>query len=176
MNDQFYKKLLNPFAKGCKNGLIFAILTSMIKPINLRQFLRITFLLSIALMLVFPFVSNGQIFKKRTNVEAEISFPSDLNRERVTFDLQPDGIRKFSIVLDQKSKVITKVKIFDTLGNLLFEDKIMPEDGNIKSYDLSHLQSQLFVVEVGNSKYNITKSIYAIPPGKKNGMDTQVND
>lgn len=156
--------------------MIFAILQTMIKPINLNQFLRIFVSLAVAVLLVLPFVSNAQIFKKRTKVETEISFPADLNRERVTFDLQPDGIKKFSIVLEKKSKVITKVKVFDTLGNLLFEDKIMPEDGNIKSYDLSHLQSQLFVVEVGNSKYNITKSIYAIPPGKKSGIDAQAND
>ena len=168
--------MLNPFAKGCKNGLIFANLQNMSKPINLSQFLRTSILLVIAIMLVLPFVSNAQIFKKRTKVETEISFPADLNRERVSFDLQPDGIKKFSIILEKKSKVITKVKVFDTLGNLLFEDKIMPEDGNIKSYDLSHLKSQLFVVEVGNSKYNITKSIYAIPQGKKSGLDAQVND
>lgn len=148
----------------------------MIKPIRLNQFLRITISLSLAMMLGFSFVSNAQIFKKRTKVETEISFPADLNPERVVFNLQPDGIKKFSIVLENKSKVITKVKVFDTLGNLLLEDRIMPEDGNIKSYDLSHLQSQLFVVEVGNSKYNITKSIYAIPPGKKRGIDAEMND
>lgn len=126
-------------------------------------------------MICVSFVSNAQIFKKRTKIEAEISFPADLNRERVSFDLQAEGIKKFSIILDKKSVEITKIKVFDTLGNLLFEDRIMPEDNGKKSYDLSHIQSQLFVVEVGNSKYNITKSIYAIPPGSKKRIDSQVN-
>jgi hypothetical protein len=148
----------------------------MMIPINPSQFLRTSILLFLVILLGLPIVSSAQIFKKRTKAETEISFPADLNRERVGFDLQPDGIKKFSIVLEKKSKVITKVKVFDTLGNLLFEDKIMPEDGNIKSFDLNHLQSQLFIVEVGNSKYNITKSIYAIPPGKRSGIDAQVND
>lgn len=147
----------------------------MNRPIKSYLFLHIIFLLGIAIMGLVTFEADAQIFKKRTSIETEVSFPSDLSRERVTFDLQPEGIRKFSIVLDKKSKVITKVKVFDTLGNLLFEDKIMPADGYIKSYDLTHLQSQLFVVEVGNSKYNITKSIYAIPPGKKNETD-EAND
>ncbi|MFD2033466.1 hypothetical protein ACFSKL_01630 [Belliella marina] len=147
----------------------------MNKPIDRKYILNISILFIILLMSSFSFVSNAQIFKKRTKVEAEISFPADLNRERVSFDLKADGIKKFSIVLDKKPVEITKVKVFDTLGNLLFEDRIMPDDDIKKSYDLSHIQSQLFVVEVGNSKYNITKSIYAIPPGSKKKTDVQVN-
>ncbi|WP_241275489.1 hypothetical protein [Belliella calami] len=135
-----------------------------------------TLIFTTSMLLNMSIVSNAQIFKKRTKVEAEISFPADLNKERVSFDLKAEGIKKFSIILDKKSVEITKVKVFDTLGNLLFEDRIMPEDNGKKSYDLSHIQSQLFVVEVGNSKYNITKSIYAIPPGSKKSVDSQVNE
>mgnify|MGYP006144536373 CR=1 FL=1 len=148
----------------------------MNKPIDRKYIFNMTLIFTTSMMLSMSFVSNAQIFKKRTKVEAEISFPADLNKERVSFDLKAEGIKKFSIVLDKKSVEITKVKVFDTLGNLLFEDRIMPEDNGKKSYDLSHIQSQLFVVEVGNSKYNITKSIYAIPPGSKKSADSQVNE
>lgn len=34
-----------------------------------------------------------------------------------------------------------------------------------KDYDFTHLNSKIFVVEVGNAKYNKTKSIYANPQG-----------
>jgi hypothetical protein len=100
-------------------------------------------------------------------LETEISFPADLYSPEIKFDLQPLGNRKFKIVLDQKSNQLTKVKVFDILGNLILEDKIGPEDGTQKSYDFSNINSQLFVVEVGNSKYNKTKSIYAYPPGAR---------
>ncbi|MCH7403660.1 hypothetical protein [Belliella kenyensis] len=115
----------------------------------------------------------GQIFKKRTKVESEISFPSALNREMVPFELKPEGIKKFTIVLEKRPLVVTKIKVFDTLGNLIHEDRILPEDGNKKTFDFSNVQSQLFVVEVGNAKYNITKSIYAIPPGKRSSNSIQ---
>ncbi|MCH7410338.1 hypothetical protein MM239_13100 [Belliella sp. DSM 111904] len=145
----------------------------MIRPLNLKpklHHLTIVLLLTLSLSSVDAL---GQIFKKRTKVESEISFPSTLNREMVPFELKPEGIKKFTIVLEKKPVVVTKVKVFDTLGNLIHEDRIMPEDGNKKTFDFSNVQSQLFVVEVGNAKYNITKSIYAIPPGKRSGNQVQ---
>lgn len=148
----------------------------MNKPINLKP--KMTHFASVLMMIMlfFSFEAFGQIFKKRAKVETEISFSSTLNREMVAFDLQSEGIKKFTIILEKKPTVITKIKVFDTLGNLIHEDRINPEDGNKKTFDFSNVQSQLFVVEVGNAKYNITKSIYAIPPGKRSGSNAQVNE
>ncbi|WP_246581286.1 hypothetical protein [Echinicola shivajiensis] len=69
--------------------------------------------------------------------------------------------------MEEKIPTKTTVKVFDIIGNLILEDALMPEDGLQKTYDFSYVSSQLFVVEVGNSKYNKTKSIYANPQGKK---------
>ncbi|WP_229239591.1 hypothetical protein [Echinicola soli] len=41
------------------------------------------------------------------------------------------------------------MKIFDIIGNLIMEDTIKPKDGKQKTYDFSHISSELFVVEVG---------------------------
>lgn len=145
----------------------------MIKPLNLKpkfHYLTIVLLMTLSLSSMDAL---GQIFKKRTKVESEISFPSALNREMVPFELKPEGIKKFTIVLEKRPLVVTKIKVFDTLGNLIHEDRILPEDGNKKTFDFSNVQSQLFVVEVGNAKYNITKSIYAIPPGKRSSNSIQ---
>lgn len=101
--------------------------------------------------------------------ESEISFPRDLNTPEVKFNLQLTGSRKFKIILDETSKELTNVRVFDILGNLILEDKISPKDGLQKHYDFSSTNSQLFVVEVGNAKYNKTKSIYAHPPGERTG-------
>ncbi len=62
---------------------------------------------------------------------------------------------------------MTKIKVYDIVGNLIVEDKIVPEESKVKSFDFSHVNSHLFVVEVGNSKYNKTKSIYAQPSGTR---------
>ena len=101
-------------------------------------------------------------------LETEISFPREISNPDVNFNLQPMGIRKFKVVLDKKQQQLTNIKVYDILGNLILQDKIKPEDGIQKNYDLSHTKSRLFVVEIGNSKYNKTKSIYAHPQGSKN--------
>ncbi|MCC5937891.1 MAG: hypothetical protein JJU34_11475 [Lunatimonas sp.] len=123
------------------------------------------FLLGVALDTIsLPDVFSQGISRR---FETELSFPKDLSTPEVKFDLQLTGSRKFKIVLDEASKELTKVKIFDILGNLILEDKISPNDGLQKNYDFSGTNSQLFVVEVGNAKYNKTKSIYAHPQGSR---------
>lgn len=102
-------------------------------------------------------------------VETEISFPKELHAPEVKFNLRSIGNRKFVLILDEKSDQMTNVKVFDILGNLILEDKISPEDGKQKSYDFSSINSHLFVVEVGNAKYNKTKSVYANPQGRPTG-------
>ncbi len=107
----------------------------------------------------------AQNFIKKS--ETNLTFPKNLNTPDVDFDLKPTGQKKFKIVLEEKIPTKTTVKVFDIIGNLILEDALMPEDGLQKTYDFSYVSSQLFVVEVGNSKYNKTKSIYANPQGKK---------
>jgi len=75
------------------------------------------------------------------------------------------GNKKFKLILDKPNNQLTDIKIFDILGNLILQDKLKPADGQQKSYDFTHLSSKIFVVEVGNAKYNKTKSIYANPQG-----------
>ncbi len=111
--------------------------------------------------------SHAQNMPRR--LETEISFPRDLHTPEIKFNLRSTGNKKFILILDEKSNQLTNVKVFDILGNLILEDKLRPEDGIHKSYDFSSINSQLFVVEVGNAKYNKTKSIYANPQGQPAG-------
>ncbi|AWW31894.1 hypothetical protein DN752_18105 [Echinicola strongylocentroti] len=107
----------------------------------------------------------AQNFLKKS--ENNITFPKNLNKPDVDFNLKSTGAKKFKIILEDNIQNNTSVKIFDIIGNLIMEDTIVPKDGKQKSYDFSHINSELFVVEVGNSKYNKTKSIYANPQGVK---------
>lgn len=127
-------------------------------------------------LLLLGFYSASTFFVGAQNVrqliETEISFPTDLGSTPVNFNLQSLGNKKFKLVLEKPSKQLTDVKIYDILGNLILHDKLNPADGIQKSYDFTHLNSKLFVVEVGNAKYNKTKSVYANPPGS---MERNVN-
>ncbi|GGF16227.1 T9SS type A sorting domain-containing protein [Echinicola rosea] len=107
----------------------------------------------------------AQNFLKKS--ENNITFPKNLNKPDVDFNLKSTGSKKFKIILEDDVQNNTSVKIFDIIGNLIMEDTIKPKDGKQKNYDFSHISSELFVVEVGNSKYNKTKSIYANPQGVK---------
>lgn len=109
--------------------------------------------------------SYSQLFNRKK--ETTVTFPKELNAPEVDFNLKSTGTKKFEVSLKKKPISNTKIKIYDFLGNLILEDYISPTDGQQKSYDLSQTSSEIFVVEIGNSKYNKTKSIYATPQGKK---------
>lgn len=125
------------------------------------------FLIVIAFLLILGsgFPSYSQIF--RSKQEKTVSFPKELPAPEVNFELKSTGQKKFEVKLEKRPVSNTKIKIYDFLGNLILEDYILPSDGQQKSYDMSQTGSEIFVVEIGNSKYNKTKSIYASPQGKR---------
>lgn len=127
-----------------------------------KKYIPLVFLL-LAFYYAGTFIVSAQNVRKL--IETEISFPTDLGSPLVNFNLQSLGNRKFKLVLEKPSEQLTDVKIYDILGNLILHDQLNPTDGMQKSYDFTHLNSKLFVVEVGNAKYNKTKSVYANPPG-----------
>jgi hypothetical protein len=106
----------------------------------------------------------GQTFRNKN--ETELKFP-DLTHTDLDFKLETKGFKQFTIELNQEPSVPTRIKIYDVIGNLILEDQIKPSDGKRKKFDFSKVNSPLFVVEVGNAKYNKTKSIYAQPAGRR---------
>ena len=109
-------------------------------------------------------VSEAQTVSKKP--EVALSFPDHLNASAMDFKLMSLGHKKFKVVLNEAATKDINVKIYDVLGNLILEAKIKPEDNKEKTFYFSSNTSQLFVVEVGNGKYNKTKSVYAQPQGK----------
>jgi len=135
----------------------------MEKPLPILQYIYLTFVFVLILGTISPAYS--QIFSRKK--EATVNFPKDINATEIDFNLKSTGIKTFEVNLDKKPVGNTKIKIYDFLGNLILEDYISPSDGRQKKYDLSQTSSEIFVVEIGNAKYNKTKSIYATPQGKK---------
>ncbi|MFO7824980.1 MAG: hypothetical protein R6V72_13650 [Cyclobacterium sp.] len=127
--------------------------------------LKLTFPITLLALLLFTGMFSVLAQNVLRPVETEISFPKDLSSPDVNFDLHSLGNKKFKLVLEKPNQTLTNVKIYDILGNLILHEKLKPEDGMQKNYDFTHLNSKLFVVEVGNAKYNKTKSVYANPQG-----------
>ncbi|AKP52742.1 T9SS type A sorting domain-containing protein [Cyclobacterium amurskyense] len=126
---------------------------------------RLTIIVLLFLVLSFPGKFSAVAQSVSRSFETKISFPKELNTPTINFNLQSIGNKKFKLVLDKPNAQLTNVKIFDILGNLILQDQLLPDDGLQKNYDFTHLNSRIFVVEVGNAKYNKTKSIYANPHG-----------
>ena len=135
----------------------------MDKPLPYLQYIYI--FIGFVLIVGSSSPSYSQIFGRKK--ETTVTFPKELNAPEVDFNLKSTGNKKFEVKLEKKPVINTKIKIYDFLGNLILEDYISPTDGKQKSYDMSQTSSEIFVVEIGNSKYNKTKSIYASPQGKK---------
>lgn len=135
----------------------------MEKPLQNLQYIYI--FIGFVLILGSSSPTYSQIFSRKK--EATVTFPKEINAPEVDFNLKSTGIKKFEVNLEKKPVNNTKIKIYDFLGNLILEDYITPTDGQQKNYDLSQTSSEIFVVEIGNSKYNKTKSIYATPQGRK---------
>lgn len=143
----------------------------MKQPLLRKLFLLLFMFISLNFLLGSMFLSHAQHLVR--NREAEVSFPNYLHSSNIEFKLKALGEKRFKVVLEKRAVNPIKVKIYDILGNLIVEGKIGPEDDRERSFDFSHINSQLFVVEVGNSKYNKTKSIYAQPQGKPQPLDAE---
>lgn len=141
----------------------------MKKPLPLNLIATFLILFNLQILAGSNGFSYAQNFLNR--VETGVSFPRDLHTSTVEFKLASTGEKKFKVILDRKNTSNTRIKIYDILGNLIKEDIIKPEEGTEKTFNFSHINSQLFVVEVGNSKYNQTKSVYAQPQGKRKNIN-----
>lgn len=95
------------------------------------------------------------------NTELKLTYPGRILNRNFDFNLAKAGSGKFLLTFyNNQPKGIT-IKIYDILGNLIIQEQVKKEGLFSKEYDLSFYNAYFFVVEVGNSKYNKTKSIIA---------------
>lgn len=93
--------------------------------------------------------------------EKPFNYSNTTLNNHVSFDLKPISKRKFSVSFLNKNQTQIAVKIYDVIGNLIIEENVYGKGYFYKEYDLSFYKSDLFIIEVGNSKYNKTKSLVA---------------
>ncbi|MEM7549966.1 MAG: hypothetical protein AAF363_09835 [Bacteroidota bacterium] len=95
--------------------------------------------------------------------EDDLNYSKVLLNNNFDFTLKNTGKKgSFDVKFYNSTEKPVMIKVYDVIGNLIIEEEI-GKLGNIeKRYDFSEYKSSLFLVEIGNSKYNLTKSIFAI--------------
>ncbi len=94
------------------------------------------------------------------NEDGSINYPKKI-LVNPDFDFKLKSTQKGKFILSfykSQSKAVT-IKIYDLTGNLILQESVSDEGSFSKEYDLSYYKPKFFVVEVGSSQYNKTKSI-----------------
>lgn len=100
-------------------------------------------------------IQNGASIIDETNLK----YSKNLLNENFDFELNPVAQGKFTINMLHDTKAMVSIKVYDIIGNLLYEENVKIRGSFQKEFDLSFLKNKFFIVEVGNKDFNKTKSI-----------------
>jgi hypothetical protein len=99
--------------------------------------------------------------KAQLNRDGKINYPKQI-LVNPDFDFKIKSTQKGKFIVSfykSQSKPIT-IKIYDITGNLVLQESVLDDGSFSKEYDLSYYKPKFFVVEVGSSQYNKTKSVF----------------
>lgn len=91
--------------------------------------------------------------------ETNLKYSKNLLNQNFDFELNPISQGKFSLNMLHDTKAMVSIKVYDIIGNLLYEENVKIRGSFKKEFDLSFLKTKFFIVEVGNKDFNKTKSI-----------------
>lgn len=75
------------------------------------------------------------------------------------FIVNPITSGKFYLSFYNPYQKDISIKVYDIIGNLVLEEKVNMQGKFQKEYDLSDYKTKLFIIEVGNSNYRLTKRV-----------------
>ena len=111
---------------------------------------------------VFPTLSESQKTPTAPTLsEQQINYPDQILREELDFELTPVSEGKFQLDIRTQSKGFFFVKVYDVIGNLLYQEKVRVRGSFQQELDMSEFTTKFFIIEVGNEDFNKTKSIVA---------------
>ena len=93
--------------------------------------------------------------------ETPISYPNRILREELDFQLTPVSEGKFKLNITTQTKGFFFIKVYDVIGNLLYEQKVRVRGNFQQELDMSKHTTNFFIIEIGNEEFNKTKSIVA---------------
>ncbi len=98
---------------------------------------------------------------KPTLAEQRVRYAKDILTRDFDFQLAAVAEGKFSINFSDNIKEEFSIKVYDIIGNLLYEEKVKVRGNYSQQIDLSKLKTNFFIVEIKNAVFNKTKSIVA---------------
>lgn len=98
---------------------------------------------------------------KPTLAEQRVRYAKEVLTRDFDFQLEPVAEGKFSINFSDNVKEEVSIKVYDIIGNLLYEEKVRVKGNAPQQIDLSKLKTNFFIVEIKNAVFNKTKSIVA---------------
>ncbi len=120
----------------------------------------LTFLLGVPQLYAQNKSKEKKVPTTQLNKDGNINYPKKI-LVNPDFDFKLKSTQKGKFILSfykSQSKAIT-IKIYDLTGNLVLQESVSEDGSFSKEYDLSYYKPRFFVVEVGSSQYNKTKSI-----------------
>ena len=77
----------------------------------------------------------------------------------IDFEVRSLGNRRFMVSFINKDSRVY-IRIYDVIGNLIKEDNTTQRGRFSQEYDMSKSKSEVYIVEVGDTKYSTTKRIF----------------
>lgn len=112
---------------------------------------------------VSPSLDSSQFISPASPIENRVRYTRNILQQSFDFQLQPVSPGKFEINIVGNQQRNLSIKVYDIIGNLLYEDEDVRIRGFLrKELDLSDYKSNFFIIEIGNQEVNKTKSIVAI--------------
>jgi hypothetical protein len=80
--------------------------------------------------------------------------------ENINFEVRLTAPRRFMVLFENVEGNPIYVKIYDMVGNQVAQDVSNQKGRYAKEFDMSNNRSEVFIVEVGNTRNNNTKRVF----------------
>ncbi|GIV38609.1 MAG: hypothetical protein KatS3mg033_0409 [Thermonema sp.] len=77
----------------------------------------------------------------------------------IDFEVQAIGNRRFIVRFYNDTDGVF-LRVYDVIGNLVYQERVTKKGNYVKEFDMSHARSDVYIVEVGNTKYSTTKRVF----------------
>lgn len=109
-----------------------------------------------------PTVDSALFYPPSIPLENRVRYSRNILTQSFDFQLETISPGKFQINITGGSRTDMSIKVYDVIGNLLYEDDVRIRGFLQKELDLSDYKSNFFIIRIGNDEVNKTKSIVAL--------------
>lgn len=82
------------------------------------------------------------------------------NPENINFEVRLTAPRRFMVLFENVEGNPIYIKVYDMVGNQVAQDVSNQKGRYSKEFDMSNNRSEVFIIEVGNTRNNNTKRVF----------------